>query len=196
MLINLSDTAAYSTANGPGERAVLWMQGCSLRCKGCHNPHTWAHEPRLVATVDSVLAWFKSKPGLRGVTLSGGEPFEQAHALAALCQELRGLGADVISFSGFTREELENGIRPHAVALLEQTDLLVDGRFLVDQPTALPLRGSANQRLHFLSGRIGPEELNALPRGEWIGNGLNGLVTGFALNDLARALRVNAVGLG
>jgi anaerobic ribonucleoside-triphosphate reductase activating protein len=194
LLINLAGTSAHSTANGPGERAVLWVQGCSLHCKGCHNPHTWANVPKRVATVQSVLAWFNGKSGLRGLTLSGGEPFEQALALAALAREVRALGADVITFSGFTREEIESGVRPHAAELLEQTDLLVDGRFLRDQPTRLPLRGSANQRLHFLSERIRPDEADGLPRGEWLGDGFDGLVSGFALKDLSRALRVDAAG--
>lgn len=191
LLINLADSAAYSTANGPGERAVLWVQGCSLHCKGCHNPQTWAQVPRRVATVESVIMWFRSKPGLRGLTLSGGEPFEQAMALATLSRELRALGADVIVFSGFTREEIEGGVRPHAAELLRETDLLIDGRYLRNRPTSLPMRGSANQRLHFLTNRIEPEEIDRLPRGEWIGDGTRGVVSGFALQDLARLLRVD-----
>lgn len=194
LLLNLAATAAQSLANGPGARAVLWVQGCSLHCRGCHNAHTWAPEPRRLATVDSVLAWFKRKPGLRGLTLSGGEPFEQALALAALCREVRALGADVITFSGFTLDEIERAARPHAHALLRETDLLVDGRFLRDQPTTLPLRGSANQRLHYLSGRIRPDEIEGLPRGEWLGDGDGGVVTGFALKDIARLLQSRPAG--
>ncbi|MBL8343972.1 MAG: radical SAM protein [Rubrivivax sp.] len=194
LLLNLAATAGHSLANGPGARAVLWVQGCSLHCKGCHNARTWAPEPRRLATVDSVLAWFKSKPGLRGLTLSGGEPFEQALALAAISREVRALGADVITFSGFTLEEIERGARPHAEALLRETDLLVDGRFLRDQPTTLPLRGSANQRLHFLSARIRPDEIEGLPRGEWLGDGAGGVVSGFALKDIARLLQPCAAG--
>jgi anaerobic ribonucleoside-triphosphate reductase activating protein len=190
MLINLSDTASFSTANGPGPRAVLWVQGCSIHCRGCHNPNTWAFVPKQVATVESIFDWFKSKPGLRGITLSGGEPFEQALALAELCRAVRAAGADVIAFSGFTRAQIESGIRPHAADLLEQTDLLVDGQFLADAPTAMPLRGSANQQLHFLTDRIRPEEVADLPRGEWVGGGFDGHVSGFAVADLMGALRV------
>ena len=192
LLLNLAAMAAYSTANGPGERAVLWVQGCSLHCKGCHNPDTWAQTPRRVATVESVLAWFRGQLGLRGLTLSGGEPFEQALALAALSRQVRALGSDVVAFSGFTREEIENGVRPYASDLLAEVDLLIDGRYLKNQPSGLPLRGSANQQLHFLTDRIRPEEMDSLPRGEWIGAGVHGIVSGFGVDDLSHALRIDA----
>jgi anaerobic ribonucleoside-triphosphate reductase activating protein len=192
MLINCAEAASCSRANGPGARAVLWVQGCSLRCPGCHNPHTWTTRPRFVFTVDSAIAWYEAKAragALRGLTLSGGEPFEQAQALAELCRRVRAGGADVVTFSGFTRAEIDGGVRPHASALLRETDLLVDGRYRADAPTALPLRGSANQRLHFLSTRIRPDEIDGLPRGEWVGNAAGSRVSGFAVDTLLGALR-------
>ncbi len=190
LLLNLADAVAPSRVNGPGARAVLWAQGCSIRCRGCHNPHTWAPDPRRVCTVEAALAWVRKFPGLRGVTLSGGEPFEQAKAFAALCRALRAEGADVVAFSGLTRRELEAEARPNARALLAEVDLLVDGPYLAERAARLPLRGSDNQSLHFLTDRIRPEEVADLGAVEWIGRGPRATVTGFSLRALDSASAV------
>ena len=184
LFLNLADAVAPSRANGPGARAVLWAQGCSLRCPGCHNPQTWAKAPRRVCTAQSAASWVRSFPGLRGLTLSGGEPFEQALGFAALCRMLRAEGADVVAFSGFSRDEILSDVRPHARALLAEVDLLIDGRYEAEHAARLPLRGSSNQRLHFLTNRIRPEEIEGLPAVEWIGKGERARVTGFALRAL------------
>ncbi|WP_170319435.1 4Fe-4S cluster-binding domain-containing protein [Polyangium spumosum] len=184
LLLNLADAVAPSRANGPGARAVFWAQGCSLRCRGCHNPHTWGQAPRRVCTVKSAASWVRSFPDLRGVTLSGGEPFEQALGFAALCRALRAEGADVVVFSGFSRDEITSEVRPHARELLAEVDLLIDGRYEADHAARLPLRGSSNQGLHFLTDRIRPEEIEGLPAVEWIGKGERARVTGFALRAL------------
>jgi anaerobic ribonucleoside-triphosphate reductase activating protein len=141
LLLNLADAVAPSRANGPGARAVLWAQGCSLRCRGCHNPQTWEKAPRRVCTASAAAAWVRSFPGLRGLTLSGGEPFEQALGFTALCRALRAEGADVIAFSGFSRDEIASDVRPHARALLAEVDLLIDGRYEAPLAARLPLRG-------------------------------------------------------
>lgn len=188
-LLNLHDAVAPSRANGPGARAVLFVQGCSLACPGCHNPDTWRAEVRRVATVDAVAAWYRSFRGLRGITLSGGEPFEQAWALARLCSALRREGADVVAFSGLTRGELEGAARPHARALLAEVDLLVDGRFEVERAGSDVLRGSSNQRLHFLTDRIRPRDVEALPRSELVlGGSGRARVTGFGTAAARRLL--------
>ncbi len=184
LLLNLADAAAPSFANGPGARAVLWAQGCSIQCHGCHNPHTWSRDPVRVCSVDAVVQWFRAQPALRGITLSGGEPFEQAKGFAALCRALRAEGADVVAFSGLTRRALEAGARPFSAELLAEVDLLIDGPYLAEKRTRLPLRGSSNQRLHFLSGRIRADEITNLPVVEWMGRGDRAIVTGFSLGAL------------
>ncbi|MDC3953857.1 4Fe-4S single cluster domain-containing protein [Polyangium jinanense] len=184
LLLNLADAVAPSRANGPGARAVLWAQGCSLQCRGCHNPQTWGPAPRRICTVHAAASWVRSFRGLRGVTLSGGEPFEQALGFATLCRALRAEGADIVAFSGFTREEIEGDVRPHARALLAEVDLLIDGRYEAELAARLPLRGSSNQRLHFLTNRIRPDEIEGLPAVEWIGKGERARVTGFVLRAL------------
>ncbi len=194
MQLNLAHTVAPSWANGPGARAVLFLQGCSLGCKGCHNPHTWDSAPKHLREVAQVVDWYESQPGLRGITLSGGEPFEQAEPLASVCQAVHELGGDVVAFSGFYHDELLSEVRRGARALLANVDLLIDGRYIASEPCAEPLRGSQNQRLIFLSSRIRPDELAGIPRREWLGRGDRGHVSGFDIHHTARLLanwRVN-----
>jgi anaerobic ribonucleoside-triphosphate reductase activating protein len=158
---------------------VVWTQGCSIRCVGCHNPHTWEKGHGEVTSIGAILrSW---SDGLRGLTLSGGEPFEQAEACAKLASEVHRLGGDVVVFSGHTLHNLREMAvsRPGVAALLLQTDLLVDGPYDREQTPGGPLRGSANQRLHALTGRIGVDELADLPAAEWVGGENQGTMTGF-----------------
>lgn len=139
-------------AEGPGLRACLWVQGCSLACAGCFNTHLWPQGGRKVAAAE-LLERILDSPGIEGVTFLGGEPFEQADALAWLAARVRREGLSVMSFSGYTIEELwDRGSGTQA--LLAETDLLVDGRYVASRPdTVRPWVGSTNQRLHFLSHR-------------------------------------------
>lgn len=145
-------------AEGPGRRAALWVQGCSIRCPGCCNPHLFSAEggqEREVSAVVAEIAEVRSE--IEGVTFLGGEPFEQAAPLSDLAREVRRLGLSVMTFTGYTLEELRARTDPAVDALLASTDLLVDGRY----EAALPERarrwaGSTNQRFHFLTARYAP----------------------------------------
>ena len=157
MRLNLAHTLARSAANGPGERFVLWVQGCPLGCPGCWNPDTWAFQRRDVRTVDDVVASILATEALEGVTLTGGEPFAQARPLAALAERVRMAGLSVFVFTGYELDELT---RPEHRALLAVADVVVAGRYVeAERTTGLPWRGSANQRVHFLSDRYGPADL-------------------------------------
>lgn len=146
-------------AEGPGARFALWVQGCSLRCPDCCNPHLWGPSGgerwTPAALVGRVAAARARHPDLEGVTLIGGEPFEQDAALAEVARGVRRLGLTVLAFSGYTRAELEaRGSR-----LLGELDLLVDGRYVAEQrTTARRWIGSTNQRLHFLSDAYAPDD--------------------------------------
>ncbi len=141
-----------TTAEGPGERTAIWVQGCTIRCAGCFNPHLFGpHGGVLVPPaelVERVLA-----TGTDGLTLLGGEPFEQATALAAVAAGVRRAGRTVMTFTGYEYEDLRR--RDDATALLAATDLLVAGPFrreLLDREW--PWVGSANQRFLHLSNRM------------------------------------------
>ncbi len=149
MHLQLSGTANDSIVDGPGLRFTIFVQGCPHHCKGCHNPQTHPFDGGTATDTDELLEKIKSNPLLDGVTFSGGEPFCQAKALAALGREIKSLGLDIITFTGYTFEELyerrtEDGIGE----LLEVTDLLVDGRFIIEEKSwQLRFRGSRNQRV-------------------------------------------------
>ncbi|MET8824417.1 4Fe-4S single cluster domain-containing protein [Streptomyces sp. NPDC004610] len=142
------------TVLGPGTRAVLWVQGCPLRCRGCVAAETLPFEGGTAHPVDELADWLCALPGIEGVTLSGGEPFSQAAALAALLDTVRARRPDLsaMAYSGFRYEALRAG-GPDRRALLSRLDLLVDGPYVAARHAGLRWRGSANQRIVALSGR-------------------------------------------
>lgn len=148
---------AATEAEGPGRRAALWLQGCDVKCPGCFNPHLWAHRGGAVDAVDTLADRFVAEAlsaGSEGLTLLGGEPFDQADAASAVARRFRDAGLTVMTFTGYRLDDLErwsaerSGIR----TLLAHTDLLADGPYLRDQPDGTrPWIGSRNQRLRALT---------------------------------------------
>ncbi|MDR0869527.1 MAG: radical SAM protein [Planctomycetaceae bacterium] len=149
-----------SRAEGPGNRAVLWVQGCSRHCKGCVNEAAWDRAGGTERTVQSVFDEIVSYSerntanALDGITFLGGEPFEQADAAAELAEKLQDKNLSVITFTGFTKEQLEAAHRPDWRRLIAATDLLIDGEFIQKlSPAVLPWVGSTNQKFHYLTER-------------------------------------------
>ncbi len=154
-----------SRANGPGRRAVVWTQGCSIRCPGCFNPAT--HDPRggrTVDTADLVQEMITQNEAIDGVTISGGEPTEQPEALLDLLTRLGTSRLSRTMFSGHTLEQIR--AMTHGPALLTELDVLIAGPFIQAAPSPLPLLGSQNQKIHFLSDRHTPDEIARIPRME------------------------------
>lgn len=140
-----------SIVDGPGVRFVVFCQGCPHRCPGCHNPETWDFGGGGEYTVRQLIKEIRKAPALvRGVTLSGGEPFSQPGEMAQLASRVHGLGMDVVTYTGFLYEELLEKARqdPEVERLLAETDLLVDGPFVeAKKDIGLRFRGSSNQRI-------------------------------------------------
>jgi anaerobic ribonucleoside-triphosphate reductase activating protein len=151
--VNVAYMVEHCRVLGPGDRFVLWVQGCPLRCAGCHNPQFQDFVDRHWVSVDELSDTVLAVRGIEGLTLVGGEPFVQAQALAKLARKVRVEGLSLMSYSGFTHEKLLSGAIPHADELLRETDLLLDGPYRGDLPTNRPWRGSDNQRLICLSDR-------------------------------------------
>jgi len=178
--LNLADQLdhfAVSQLNGPGSRYVFWVQGCSIRCTAdCLNPDYLEHTPRVVVPVEQAAAYIldlRARRGIEGVTFLGGEPFDQAAALAELGRALQAAGLSVVTYTGYTLEHLQRIDRPDWLALLDVTDLLVDGPFIPRlQSDSLRWRGSANQRLIFLTERYRAAEIETAP----IEKGVNVLI--------------------
>lgn len=139
------------TTLGPGTRYAVWVAGCNRNCPGCIAPDS--HDMTRGTPVEAeALAWEIMLSGAEGLTISGGEPFLQAPALAQMVRTVRRRrDMGVIVYTGFTYEQLCR--MPEARELLEQTDLLIDGPYIQELDDGLSLRGSSNQRVIPLTGR-------------------------------------------
>ncbi len=148
MNLRIAGTVNDSIVDGPGIRFTVFTQGCPHNCKGCHNPQTHDFDGGEVVDTDILLEKIKGNPLLDGVTFSGGEPFCQAHELAYLGRQIKSLGLNIVTFTGYTFETLyekrdENGWGE----LLDVTDILIDGRFVEElKDWNIKFRGSSNQR--------------------------------------------------
>jgi anaerobic ribonucleoside-triphosphate reductase activating protein len=179
MIILMHSSLEQSRVNGPGSRAVIWLQGCSLNCPGCWNPLSHSVEGGMTVEITSVVEWVAHLHASRlidGLTISGGEPMEQASALLAFLQVLR-LRVPEISigmFSGYTEKELASGAflsrdsnpPSHQAnlwrAIRLHLDFAVLGRFNGHRSSNQPLVSSHNQALLLLSDRHSSNDFSPL----------------------------------
>ena len=147
--LRVSGIIKESIVDGPGIRLAVFAQGCNRACPGCHNPETHAPDGGYEIAASEIIEMAKQNPLLRGLTFSGGEPFLQARAFAGLARLARGAGYDIVTYTGYTVEEiLEQGEDSEAYELLSLSDILVDGPYIEAERTLdAPYRGSANQRV-------------------------------------------------
>lgn len=134
---------------GTDHRAMITLQGCSLnKCPGCTSPHTWNPSGGHLVSVEGLLEWLQSLPRLDGLTVTGGEPTDQAAALTILLQRFRDAvpDAEVVLYSALTWQRLQR----HHAQLLTLCDVVVAGPYLAALPPT-PLAGSANQTVHLLT---------------------------------------------
>lgn len=158
--ISLSRVHFPVTTLGPGHRVGIWFQGCSIHCPGCVSMDTWFFcSPD--ETVEGLFG--RLEPVARiadGLTVTGGEPFDQETALLALLQAWRSNGSgDVLVFSGHPYEELA----PRLAAFAGLIDCLITDPFVAAAGQTSALRGSDNQRLHCLS-EVGLERFSRYER--------------------------------
>jgi anaerobic ribonucleoside-triphosphate reductase activating protein len=153
-VLNLAGFLARSAVNGPGIRAVVWVQGCPFRCEGCFNERFQPFSPATYVTVSDLAGTILSLPDIDGVTFSGGEPFAQAGPLAALGNTLRAAGLSIVTYTGYTGDQLAGGDDSAWPALLAVTDLLITGPYIAALAQPDPLKGSANQQVIPLGTRL------------------------------------------
>ncbi|MDR1082605.1 MAG: anaerobic ribonucleoside-triphosphate reductase activating protein [Coriobacteriales bacterium] len=149
IIVNLYGTVDDSIVDGPGIRFAIFTQGCRHACPGCHNPAAQPFAGGKQVSAAELWEKVEANPLLAGITLTGGEPFEQADALIALTRCVREKGLSTWAYSGYLYEELLAGV-PNSAApvLLKYVDVLVDGLFIESLRTLdLLWRGSSNQRL-------------------------------------------------
>lgn len=148
----------HSTVNGEGFRSTLFLSGCHHHCPGCHNLDMQSFDYGDTLSHDTILAKIKKNlPIIDGVTLSGGDPFEQAESLYPLLVELKNLGLSIWAYTGYTYESLLK--EQKYLALLPLIDVLVDGPFIEALRTdTKKYVGSSNQRiLKLVEGKIEKE---------------------------------------
>ncbi len=166
LVINIHNFLAASLSNGPGRRAVIWTQGCSLGCPGCFNPatHPFSGSERIEVEVlfERLQALGES---IEGLTISGGEPLQQRRGLLRLLARVRQeTHFSVILFSGVTWKEIQR--MPGSAELLTSVDVLLAGRYEAARRLGHGLLGSANKTVHFLTNRYRPADLARVPEAE------------------------------
>ena len=141
-----------SVSNGVGVRTVLWVSGCDIRCRNCHNPQTWDFDSGIPFTEEAMqeLLYDLSKPYIKGLTLSGGHPLDPHNApkVLEIVKRVKMVfpNKDIWIYSGYVWEDI---IKDDILKeILKRTDVLVDGAYIDElRDISLPFRGSSNQRI-------------------------------------------------
>ena len=157
--LNVHRFLPLTQAEGPGWRSCVWVQGCSRHCEGCFAPHTWSHEPRLLMRPEEVVAQTLKDERVEGITVLGGEPFEQPEPLATLLTLAWEARLSTVVFTGFTHKQLLDNDHPAIKEALSHIDVLIDGPYRQsERDLHRPLVGSANQRFLFLTKRYAMDD--------------------------------------
>jgi anaerobic ribonucleoside-triphosphate reductase activating protein len=158
MYINIHSVINSSRVNGPGDRFVIWTQGCRKGCKNCYNPETWSHYKNNLILVDEIFEDLKNSSAT-GVTISGGDPFEQPEELFYLLTKIKQLDLSdgVIVFTGFTIDEIR--VREELRKSLDYIDVLIDGLYIEEKRISSGLAGSSNQEFYFLTDKISRDKI-------------------------------------
>nr|DAV58090.1 MAG TPA: anaerobic ribonucleoside-triphosphate reductase activating protein [Caudoviricetes sp.] len=148
MNIRIAGTVNDSIVDGNGLRYTIFVQGCPHHCKGCHNPQTHSFDGGKEVSISDLFETITSNTLLDGVTFSGGEPFAQAKPLVELADLVKqNTNLNIVTYTGYTFEEIVTSNNPDWIALLNSTDILIDGKFIEDLKSyELRFRGSSNQR--------------------------------------------------
>ncbi|MBK8807167.1 MAG: anaerobic ribonucleoside-triphosphate reductase activating protein [Bacteroidales bacterium] len=160
-ILNLSSILQDSHTNGPGNRDVIWVQGCSIRCHGCFNQHLWNFDEKFLIPVDKLIEKFKTRIDyIEGVSILGGEPIHQSYALSYFLKEIKNIKLTTVVYTGFTHEHLIKQKNEWIDYVLKYTDILIDGAFNEEKKDInLIWRGSTNQRILFLSDEYSEKDI-------------------------------------
>ncbi|MGI6216804.1 MAG: 4Fe-4S single cluster domain-containing protein [Coriobacteriales bacterium] len=159
---------------GPGDRVALWVSGCSKHCKGCANPELWdQHDFQQVslANCQEMLLGLHSDRDAHRLTLTGGDPLEQAGELLQLLEAIRPAYDDVLLYTGFTLDEVKTALSEEQwQSLHSSVDVLIDGPYINDLNDGCALRGSSNQHIYYLNPAVEMEYRDYLALGRSVQN--------------------------
>ena len=137
-----------TSSNGIGTRFAIFLTGCPHKCDGCYNEHLWDIDSGVTFTLFEIFEKIKKNIDIiNGITLTGGEPFEQAEDASIIAQMAKEEGLDVWTYTGYTLNQLEFSEDHYVKRLLKYTDILVDGKFEKDKVIEGEYKGSSNQRI-------------------------------------------------
>lgn len=151
--IRVNSYIPITNVEGVGTRFAIWVQGCSIHCKGCANSHMWSIDGGTSYNVEDFINIIKSYADkIEGITWLGGEPLEQIESVTAICKAVQELGLSVIVFTGNDYADIKD--RQDFKELAKYTDILIDGRYEQDkQDFSRAWVGSSNQNYYFLTDR-------------------------------------------
>lgn len=154
--LNIASTSPATRTLGPGVRAAVWVQGCSFNCPDCIAPEWIPRRISRLVKPEHLVAEILSATDITGLTFSGGEPMLQAAGLAKLVRIARQYRElSLICFTGFTLEQLrQQPPGPGVTELLAEIDILIDGQYIAARNDNRGMRGSDNQRIHYLTTKI------------------------------------------
>ena len=138
---------------GPGDRIGIWLCGCNRACPGCSNPELWSPRPEYEVSIENLchlIDQVLSNHPVDGITITGGEPFQQADDLWKLISQLSNQVPDILVYSGYRLQELYDLNNPVVNSVLNNVATLVDGAYIQELNDNSPLRGSSNQQIHIL----------------------------------------------
>ena len=138
---------------GPGDRIGIWLCGCNRACPGCSNPELWSPRPEYEVSIENLchlIDQVLSNYPVDGITITGGEPFQQADDLWKLISQLSNQVSDILVYSGYRLQELYDLNDPAVNGVLNNVATLVDGAYIQELNDNSPLRGSSNQQIHIL----------------------------------------------
>ena len=157
-MMNVHHIVNHTSAEGPGVRCCVWLQGCSIHCEGCFAKDTWSFSERLLMTPLDIVN--RVLPSEEGITICGGEPFDQKEGLAELVRIASEKGLSTVIYTGYNYESLQKMPNEYVSTILSHTDILIDGPFVLSLlSTSNPLVGSTNQQLRFLSNRYSLKDI-------------------------------------
>lgn len=149
MKIRLSGIYKNSIVDGPGIRYAIYTQGCQHQCPGCHNPGTHDIQGGYFNETTDVINDVLKYPLIKGITISGGEPFLQIEAVLEITNTFYG-HKDIMIYTGFDYDFLLEKAKKDEMLdqLLHTVDYIVDGKFIQAlRDLSLTYRGSSNQRI-------------------------------------------------
>jgi anaerobic ribonucleoside-triphosphate reductase activating protein len=143
-------TVSQSTIYGPGERFVIWVQGCTLGCPGCWNIETWKKNGGQQRPVQELVEEYEQTGPHEGITILGGEPLQQSEACLSLINEVQARNGSVVLYTGYEPHEFNESMQ----SCFDSSDIIITGRYVQElRNTNLRWRGSSNQIIHLNSDR-------------------------------------------